>query len=431
MLYLFILLSLLSFSSSLFSAVMNLNLGDTISYALDHSPQLDTAKRELSISQLEVENSFTHFLPKMDSSITHNWTSTPEVGFDRWRRGDKLNLTLTENLYDNGESYTRYQINQLRYKEKLVALQKIQNEVCKKVAYAFIQYRSSLKRLEIQKQHFEILSKQYEQTAKDYHGGVKTEESYLRFKADLYRAQLDLQYAENEVTEFLLTLKKELGDTSSMEKMGFNFHEVDEKKDLHRAFPLLKIEEFYDLRMASFQNQAQQLSSQLVKRNYWPQLNFKTELSYNHPTYLKGDPYMRKERFSGQAGIVLQWNIWDWGEKRREVDIALEQEKIVQNRARVEELNLVEEMEKLQVRIKLSQSNYRVSETLLGLEKKNFASIEGAYRSGKMTYLDYIKSLENYLSAQGRYYQSLYELKQQIISYRYYEGTLYDSYSKK
>jgi outer membrane protein TolC len=88
-------------------------------------------------------------------------------------------------------------------------------------------------------------------------------------------------------------------------------------------------------------------------------------------------------------------------------------------------LDLRQTIAKLEIDLRQSVESYNLSQELLKLERANLALITNEYRQGKVQYLDYINSLQNFASAKTSFYSSLYDLRRQQLALHYHEGNLY------
>src|SRR5262245_28820273 len=90
----------------------SLTLKEAVLYGIDHSPSLDSSRRQLAISQMDRRSAIARLLPSLDLSSRNGVQGQSPGSFDTpW--ASQLSLGLTENLYDNGQSWTQLRISQL------------------------------------------------------------------------------------------------------------------------------------------------------------------------------------------------------------------------------------------------------------------------------------------------------------------------------
>ena len=118
---------------------------------------------------------------------------------------------------------------------------------------------------------------------------------------------------------------------------------------------------------------------------------------------------------------------FDFGTRRRNTEIAAQQAAIQADSLEGGLLDLKQTIDKLYIDLRQSTESYNLSQELLKLERANLALITNEYRQGKVQYLDYINSLQNFASAKSTYYSSLYDLRRQQLALHYHEGNLYET----
>jgi len=419
---------LLTAASSASAAPLTLN--DAASYAVRHSPALDSSQRQALIAEDERLNARSAFLPSVDFSSAHGLERTyPKAKVtEPW--ASNFSLNLAETLYDNGESITRHRIATLQEDIARENLLRDRDRLLYEVAAAFFQYSLARKSLEIQQEQHAVLKLQVELVKESYRHGVKARKDYLRFQTQLNRSDIDLLGARTTLQKAELALRRLLGvPLSSTEPLEFL---VDESRPPPVRPADTKLASHRDFRLAELQRRVSDLSSELVRRKLWPELGLKATATYGSSDYLfTGVPPHESDRLTWNALITLNYNILDWGVRRRNVEIAANRAAVRSNELEAELLLLREEIEKLQVDIRKQQEGFALSDDLLKLERANLQLITNEYREGKVQYLDYINSLQNFADAKSTYYTSLYDLKRGILARRYHEGTLYEALQGK
>src|SRR5690606_21880119 len=101
-------------------------------------------------------------------------------------------LSLTETLYDNGESITKHRIALLQEEIARESLYRSRDRLLLDVASAYYQHSVAKKALEIQQEQHAVLKLQVELVKESYRHGVKSRKDYLRFQTQLNRSDIDL-----------------------------------------------------------------------------------------------------------------------------------------------------------------------------------------------------------------------------------------------
>ena len=98
---------------------------------------------------------------------------------------------------------------------------------------------------------------------------------------------------------------------------------------------------------------------------------------------------------------------------------------IQQTELQQKKIDLEVEIQKLQVQFDLLKKNFKISEELLILEQNNFHFLESEYRQSKTTYLDFMNGVKDLAESQNRHWSNLFDLKQGLVLYHYYKGSIF------
>lgn len=416
------------------------SLKDALSFAIEHSPVFNTIKKTQIKRELEYQSAFSKLLPSLDFKTTKGLQNNIFFGntFSNtnvltpnptapWY--SSLNLTVSENLYDNGTSLIHLSVADLNRKLAAIEYSKVRDSLALDVAHAFYRFSQACELLKVRKQQQMILDKQFRTLSSEFKQGFNTKSNFLRIKAQVQRAKIETVSAENEVQSSALELHK---------WMGVSFHDqnpptfepisVDINQNFEKIFPASPpaIQGVYDYQMNEIQKEINQKSVNLAKRNYWPRVNLSSGVSYSNLNYLNSNtPLTAGNQLSWSALLTLEYNIWDWGILKREVQVAEINRDIQENTL---DQNLIVTHTKINqlmsdlLRIKKS---YALSQELLSFEEESNQNLEVQYREGKVTYLDLMTSLNHLLDARVRFYSSYFEALKSIAQYKYYEGKLY------
>lgn len=429
-------------------------LKEALKYALTHSPTIDTNERQMHISELELKSSKSAFLPNLDFSATHGLQDSylPAGKIDHSMNSSsipwtsKISLELTETFYDNGASITKYSISNLNRQKSEIQYKKARDSLALELSSEFYNYSRLYRTLQIQTEQYELIKKQYELVKKSYEEGLKIQKDYIRFKTELSRAELDLVAARNNLNKSRVELLRIMSVPSvDSDKIDL---EIDPGPVANISASLSKstmknmlsqipgippaIESHYDYKLASIQNQIGMLEVDLVKRNYWPELSITSGSSYQSSDYLGktagfNRSFNNNQRLDWNVLFTVKYNIWDWGKRKRDVQIA-EERRITQNNDQDKGLQSIRaDINKLMLDLKQMKENYVLSEELLKLEESNTNSIKFDYQNGKVLYLDLITAMKSLADAKNKRIGAYFDLKSSVASYRYHQGTLYDS----
>lgn len=403
-----------------------LTLKDAATYALQHSPQLDSSQRQALIAEDERLNARAAFLPSLDLTSSHGLARSYPSSSKHEPWSSSFSLSLSETLYDNGESITKHRISLLQEELAHEALLRDRDRLLFDVATAYYQHAVARKGLEIQQEQHAVLKLQVELVKESYKQGVKSRKDYLRFQTQLNRSDIDLLSARVNVQKTELALRRVLGVPLGTAE-GLDFA-VDESRPGPLRFAEVKLEGHRDSRMAALQRRVADLNSELARRKLWPEVGVITAANYGSSDYLNtGLRVHENDKLAWSALLTVKYNLLDWGVRRRNTEIAASRAQIRANELELELLALREEVDKLTVDLRKLQESFQLTDELFKLEKANLALITNEYRQGKVQYLDYINALQNFASAKSSYYSSLFDLKRAVLGRRYHEGTIHEA----
>lgn len=425
-----VLLKALFLAGCAFGATKKLSLEEAVRFAVAHSPKLNTFQRQANITEFTRKNVMAAFLPSLDLSTTHGIKRDhPLTIANPWQ--SEFNLDLTENLYDNGQNITQYRLARLGETQATEQFLLERDRLSRDVTAQYLRFSLAARTLEMQQLQFDLIRKQFDLVARGYRQGWKTQQDFLRFKAQLSRTELDIETARLSAVQEEMKLKTLIA-VPLEEDASFQFQPVGDVSaipNIPSETPSLKTHREY--RIAERLREIASLETTLVRRKIWPEIYLKSGAGYRSSNYINsGATFSQNDKVDWNAMLELRFNLWDWGTRSRNTSIALERELIQENEASIRVLDLREELVRLMLELKVKQKDFELSRDLLQLERKNLSSLTLDYRQGKTGYLDYISAVQSVGTAQIRYFSSLYDLRQALYNYLYHQGTLYEAIQK-
>ena len=414
-----------------------MNLPAALHFALEHAPSFDSARRNATIGALESKNAIAKLMPSADFTTTDGLQNqSPNALNTPWT--SQLNLSLSENIYDNGESWTKHHIADTNREVQALSYLKAREQLAFDVAKEFYNYSLNSKLIEVTRQQYTTLQRQFASLSAQYRAGLKPQKDFLRFKAQVQRSEINLLTAENNVRTSRIELQRLLGidvlDPAETNQPAPDFTPIEPGgiEQVPKVAP--PYHATFDFRIAELQRQIDQATENLTKRKVWPELYATSTVSYQYSNFLNigtdgGGP--SSNLWTWNALLTLKYNIWDFGTRRRDADIAEHQREISNNKVRDGLLKVQSEMEKVMRQLEKGEADYRLARELLKLSIESFNFIDEEYRRGKVSYLDITNSLDELLDAKTRFYTAYFGLLQAIAGYRYYEGKLYESLAEK
>lgn len=416
-------------SASAVPSAQKVSFKEAIRIAIDKSPSLSTSRIEMDLRGYEYSNSFASFLPSLDILTTHGLRgSRPSIYSNNY--GSELNLKLTENLYDNGISFTKLQSAKIQKDIADLNFRNERDKIALSVGTEYMRYSLAKSLAEVQEQQFNIINRQYKAVSNQYRQGVKTRRDYLRFKTELRRAEIDLQTSQTTVEKSRVELMRLLGFEMGRQTEPFDFVPIDIQLDSVAAIPAAgpELSQHFQYRIADLQKKVYENDVYIVKRAYGPELFLTAGATYHTGDDLGNDIGLTEnETTSWDALLTLKFNLWDWGARRRNISIAEVRKTQAENAITAGLNSFSSDNKRLMLDLQQSSKNFSIARELLDLETANYISLDSEYRNGRVSYLDIIVALRDLLSAKIQMYTSYYDLRGQLLKYRYHEGKLYES----
>jgi outer membrane protein len=410
-----------------------LSYKDAVQYALDHAPSLQTAKARASIADLDRRSAFSGFLPSLDLTSTHGYVGenpvSPATAATPWT--SLTSLRLTETLWDNGETYTKYRISSLAEDRSELELRLAREKIVLDLHQEFQRYSLAHALNVVEREQYTLLKKQHDLMAEQFRAGMKSREDYVRVQAQLQRAELGLLKAANDIERSKRELVKILGvPVESNEAESWKFAPLEagpiRTEDEPKAPPVPTGTLAYQAN--ALQRKANELTVSLTSRKVWPQLSLTGNLGYELGGYLgTGARLADTDKLSYGGALTLTFNLWDWGTRRRDTQVA-EKNRWIQDRELAEkEQSDRASIETLWLELGRAKKSYAISKELLALETSNFKTLESDYRRGVVRYLDLITGLRDLAAAKSAFLSAYFEYRQNLALHRYYEGKLYET----
>jgi outer membrane protein TolC len=422
---------------------VRLGLKEAVRFALENSPVFDTSQKNFAIKELEFKNSISKLLPSADLSAIHglqnnipiagnNTLLTPNPAAPWY---SSISLGATEVLYDNGVSWTQSRIAQLNRDLARIQNLKSRDTIALNVMLEFYRFSLATIMLEVREQQIALLEKQYRSVSSQYQQGFKTRNDFVRLKTQLQRAEIDRNQAQNRLSVSRAELQKLLGIDYRAQTLP-DFEPLRVKNKAERDFTIPsdapRFQEFYDFQLAQLQEEVNEKNVSFAKRNYWPRISVTSGITYSNLNYLNSDsPFTTTNQLSWYALLGIQYNLWDWGIRRREVEIAKHQRDIQDNMIHQGWAETRSQIESLMADLARLRRSYQLTEELLRLEEQTNENLSLQYREGKVSFLDLISSLNNLLDAKSQFYASYFEVLQGMARYRYFQGKVYEDLSQE
>jgi outer membrane protein len=402
------------------------DLKDAVNYAIENSPESKSARDTLKIAELEKESSLRNFFPSLDFTSTHGISDTdPRTKAKPW--ASQFELSLTESIYDNGINQNKYNTAKERLAAENLKYENQKNKITLQITNQYLNYVLKLQLSEINSRQYEYVKKQYDLTAKYYYQGMKTKKDYLRFKTQLSRSQINLANAINDAKLAKIELTKAIGiNSSSAADLEFKKIVIDDlSPEGLLTIPALAEHPLYQTSVIA--KKVNELKAELEQKDQFPQISVSTGITYGSSDYLgTGDRYTDNDQIGWNALVTIKYNLWDWGIRDRNSQIAQLNRHVADNDLDSDILQLDSELRQLEITKLETKNNYALAKELLGYETESRDNIQMEYKNGKASFLDLISSLDDFADAETKFLTAAKDLKQTHFEILYHQGKLYD-----
>ncbi|MFN8370009.1 MAG: TolC family protein [Bacteriovoracaceae bacterium] len=409
--------------SEVYAQKLSFNSG--LNKLLEESKPIQIKSIEKEIAALKFSKAYSPFLPKLNFSTVNGLKSTIPSSEDlRYEKPytSTLNLSLSTNLYNNGNDLLEFDKKEYEKKLAIKEWENLKNEEILKYVIQYLKYSYQTELVKIHKSQQILLTKQYNQIKDKYERGIKPYKDFLRVKTDLMRETVTGQELDRTLEEIKKDLKLLVGVDNE------DFVPLEIKKSLILKYPNLKIDKG-DLRkeIINLKNNINNYQVKLSENKIGPELTLNSGVDYNINNYIKKSASLNQlDKTEWNVLLTLKINLWDNFESANEKKIIYaERNKFIKEQ---EQNNNEYEMkiERNLSKMEQAKTNFELNEKLLTLEIENFNSVEKEFYNGKMSYLDYTSALKDLQKTKSSYTQTYYDLLESMSNYYFYKDKIYE-----
>jgi outer membrane protein TolC len=383
-----ILILLIMFPALLAAQTASVSLDECLSKALEKWPGSSGAKNAMETGQLKQRNAQNTWYPQVSIGGQASWQSDvtsvslpipgmslPDIPKDQY----KIYLDVNQVLYDGGISSSRTKMEMVSaYSDSVQTVidsRKIKETVID--LYCNIIYFRKVK--ELSQAQLERLNKRLTSMQSSNSNGVLSGTDYLLFSAEVKKTEQNLTDAEMTELSMLRSLSILTGMELNPETLLIR---PSSEKSLSAEYNRPEFSFF------SLQNDLITLSQQASGKTLRPRLSAFAQGGYGRPAL-----NMFSTDFDNyfMAGLRLNWNLYDWGQSKREKQIyeirkksiTISEENLRQN---IDiQINQQEmEMEKLEKQLKKDDEIIEIYNTVI---KNSTVALE----QGVITPVDYLE----------------------------------------
>lgn len=414
------------------TAAKELSIGEAISYALQRSPVVGSARSLVEIRRDELSNARAKLLPSLDLSSNLGWRSPfseERAGFSGGSVGT-FGILLTETVYDNGSSWIGLSVSKANVQVADLLYRQDRDALIFSVMREFYSFSRDWNLLEIRRQQRDLLRKQLQSVTDQYRQGRRLRTDYVRLKARMQNAEVDLLSAEFSVEASKIELRRIMGYEGAGDQLQFAPLQVLPMSDRDVPAPEIDVSRLYARQLRVEQGKVNELNTEYSRRRYGPEVNLSASAGVLESSYIKSGGLPGAIDDAQWAVVLsLRYNLVDWGTRRRDVAIADRNREIADNALRLNEQQAVGRLDVVVQDLKRAKASVLLNEELVALELQSFEFLDLQYREGKVSYLDLITGLDSLFAAKARLTTSYFDYLRALAEYQFLNGKIYEQVS--
>lgn len=403
----------------LFSPVAKaLTFPQAVQKALSQSSVLKQQELQLQRSKLSIKQDKAAFLPSLDLTSSYLFTEdNPTTRTYAW--DSSAALQVTQNFYDHGVSLNNYALSQTRARLTELDYRREKSATVLRTAQLYFEVLKAQKIEELQKRNTQLVEKVFRLIESQYRQGIRKRQDFLRFESQRQRSILAQSSASFDVFRSIEELKVYLNEPALVGP----FQDYSAT-----AFVKQNDVETYEVSKARLTNELRRQEEKTAALENRPKIDIVGRLGYGSDSYFRTDSsWNDNDRSFWNVGLTLNWNLWDWGQRRAVQDSARLETLRQQYQTNLEQRSADSEIEKIRNRIGLVKEQFDIASALQKVENESYQIMEISFREGRTSFLDYSDSLGNVISAQIQKIQAEYNLIYVNLELEHRKGYLDES----
>lgn len=394
--------------------------------AVENSTDVKQAELNLANAELERTNSHRFFLPRLDlSSTLGKQESQPRFPYQP--DTSQLALGLTSTLFDSWNSVYLWDQTNLKLRQARLSLEKTREAASLDAGKRFLAFSQSLLNNEIQRQSYDILKKQAHLVSSQFRQGLRTRKDDLRFQSQLRSAELSLAAGESDVAKTKNALR-ELDPELRPEELQAESPHADPS---HEELRIVALADHRDRQLILLGQEIRGDQERIDHKRLGPDLTVKASANYALQDFTTPNPSLtQSESRSWNALLTVQWNLLDWGERHRQNEIILNNNRVEDQKDEASLRKLARDLADLAARANNARAAVRLSNELLHMEEVSYRQLEIDYREGKATYLDLITTLQDLTTARRQSSDAQFDWMNIRFESFYHEGRLHEQITR-
>ncbi|HBK1663316.1 TPA: multidrug efflux RND transporter outer membrane subunit CmeD [Campylobacter jejuni] len=377
-------------------AMLASNLHEFITLSQNNESYL-IKKMQSEQANLDKEQAFRNYLPSLSLSSAYVANNKDRFIIDP-QESLFAKVSLNFLLFDGGAREAN--LRALESREKLSFLDKEQNKnyLALNAITLYFNTLSLEKILLANQQKVSFLKSTFERLQKFYDAGLSSKDELESIKAKYHLSLLEL--SQNELK--LANIQKEikiLSDTD-FKVQGNAFLENPQQEKSQN----------YEVMIAKEQINLAKESVNLAKAEYFPKFYIQDNFNFYKNNYNPkvpasfanlADQFLEKYSQGNQFILGMEWKIFDFNARAKEVEKERLNVQIANANARFSERKNKEELNYLDKSLKVLQEQILALNLSLNAANLAFESVDKKYQAGLVSYVEYLQALEAKFKAQS------------------------------
>ena len=205
-----IIVTLLIASSSSSSFAMSFE--DALSLAYNNNPFLKSAREDLKITDEQMPQAISGFLPQISANVERGKRDTTQSGTSVEKLTDSKEIVIRQPLFRGGQTYNNIKMAKNVIHAERESLREIEQEVLLEAITAYADIIKDQEVLELSKNNVEVLTKHLEVTTERFELGEVTKTDVAQAEAGLAVAKSEMLSADGTLESSIATFIRIVGE---------------------------------------------------------------------------------------------------------------------------------------------------------------------------------------------------------------------------
>lgn len=390
-----------------------LSLSEVQSLSSNNNYQIKQYESLYESSKESKQSAFKNFLPNLSTSYSYTRLDQPPyqiVNGNKMIMGSvnnyQWNVTITQPLFTGFYLLNKYKYAKYDESFSQANLEVIRNQIITNAKNAYFNVLYNQKILETR----QLAVAQYESHLKDAESFYK---QGLIPKVDLLKSQVAYSNAKQELKQAYANLTNAIAQLNQLLNEPIDkTHTFDQVADVvNLKTPLdslyAQVDNRPDIKALSFAINKAKAQVGMVESSYYPQVQLKANYNRNGQNLdMNNNPYSDNSIYS--LNIVANWDIFDWGKTKNDVQAAKLQQIALEN-----ELSNLKTQAKTQIlnaydQAEVAYHNISVAQTALKEANENYKLTNERYLNQLATSTDILDARTLLTQAESNYYGAIY-----------------------